>query len=430
MAGPPLSLLIPGPSLPTDRPLVWREDLEGGKRIELVDDLSAIPGIGGGSADISGEGPPAPEIGVDGQYYIDTTSLKYYGPKAGGAWPGGRSISMRELLNAGGSDADEAAAITIESLEHSSVLAIATLLKKDESGNIVGLDPATAAAAREFSAGFLTLLLDPQGESQVEFLESVRVALGLSTGATEGQFYTQGAFGPEAVDLLIAADATRMDLIAGTPGVPVSGATVREARTPFTMTGATGAADLNIVGTCLRAEVDGAFDMGSLDIPETALGAWGSLQLDCTSTTPVLSNAGGVWDFNGADLPTLEALKSTLLTFIVLEADPSPRVLVHSMTEPFTGIVAPVFSGTVPNANAIEDVVMAPVDLGAYFTGLHLTFSLGSGSLPSGVILDSASGLLFGTPGAYGTFSITVTATNTAGSDTSGSFDLIVAEQV
>ena len=73
---------------------------------------------------------------------------------------------------------------------------------------------------------------------------------------------------------------------------------------------------------------------------------------------------------------------------------------------------------------------MAPVDLGAYFTGLHLTFSLGSGSLPSGVILDSANGLLFGTPGAYGTFSITVTATNTAGSDTSGSFDLIVAEQV
>ena len=36
---------------------------------------------------ISGEGPPTPPIGIDGDTYIDVLSGSYYGPKASGSWP-------------------------------------------------------------------------------------------------------------------------------------------------------------------------------------------------------------------------------------------------------------------------------------------------------------------------------------------------------
>jgi hypothetical protein len=45
-----------------------------------------------GNAVLSGAGAPGPTVGIDGDYYIDTTSYPtsavLYGPKASGAWPG------------------------------------------------------------------------------------------------------------------------------------------------------------------------------------------------------------------------------------------------------------------------------------------------------------------------------------------------------
>ena len=49
---------------------------------------------------------------------------------------------------------------------------------------------------------------------------------------------------------------------------------------------------------------------------------------------------------------------------------------------------------------------------------LPISFSLTSGSLPAGVTLNAGSGVISGTPTSFGTFNITVQATNAAGNDT------------
>lgn len=65
----------------------------GGKDIEGV----GIPGQKGergedGNTIRSGEGAPNNELGVNGDYYIDKTSHKVYGPKTGGSWGNATSL--------------------------------------------------------------------------------------------------------------------------------------------------------------------------------------------------------------------------------------------------------------------------------------------------------------------------------------------------
>ena len=63
------------------------------------------------------------------------------------------------------------------------------------------------------------------------------------------------------------------------------------------------------------------------------------------------------------------------------------------------------------------------------FASSDLTFTIGSGSLPAGLALNSSMGAITGTPTAAGNQSITVTATHSAGgSATSSSFTLTVAK--
>ena len=44
-------------------------------------------GPAGPATFLSGAGAPTAGVGVDGAYYLDTTTLRLYGPKAAGAWP-------------------------------------------------------------------------------------------------------------------------------------------------------------------------------------------------------------------------------------------------------------------------------------------------------------------------------------------------------
>ena len=88
--------------------------------------------------------------------------------------------------------------------------------------------------------------------------------------------------------------------------------------------------------------------------------------------------------------------------------------------------VAPVWSGseTLPDGTA---GAAYSHDLSQYVTGVYSpTFSLASGTLISGLSLSSA-GILSGTPAASGSQSITVTATNGAGSATSASLLISIA---
>jgi hypothetical protein len=45
-------------------------------------------GPAGPATFISGSGNPASGTGVDGAFYLDTSTLRLWGPKASGAWPG------------------------------------------------------------------------------------------------------------------------------------------------------------------------------------------------------------------------------------------------------------------------------------------------------------------------------------------------------
>lgn len=58
----------------------------------------------------SGAGAPAAGVGVNGDFYIDTTAWYIYGPKAAGAWPAGTSIVGPAGTGSGGSAFDPNAA--------------------------------------------------------------------------------------------------------------------------------------------------------------------------------------------------------------------------------------------------------------------------------------------------------------------------------
>ena len=66
---------------------------------------AAIPLVGAmgprgadGTAVRSGHGAPMPGVGVDGDFYVDTDSTVWYGPKAAGAWPVGLPLGHASSL--------------------------------------------------------------------------------------------------------------------------------------------------------------------------------------------------------------------------------------------------------------------------------------------------------------------------------------------
>lgn len=59
------------------------QGLEGTQGIQGV---QGVPGLNGKSV-LNGSGSPSAHVGVDGDFYIDTTAATLYGPKSEGAWP-------------------------------------------------------------------------------------------------------------------------------------------------------------------------------------------------------------------------------------------------------------------------------------------------------------------------------------------------------
>lgn len=58
--------------------------------IDLYDQVQSLTGGGGGGASLlNGEGVPSSGTGANGDFYLDTTNLRLYGPKASGAWGSG-----------------------------------------------------------------------------------------------------------------------------------------------------------------------------------------------------------------------------------------------------------------------------------------------------------------------------------------------------
>ncbi|HEX7720281.1 MAG TPA: putative Ig domain-containing protein [Woeseiaceae bacterium] len=78
---------------------------------------------------------------------------------------------------------------------------------------------------------------------------------------------------------------------------------------------------------------------------------------------------------------------------------------------------APVsFAGTIPAQSFVEDSAITPLDLSGYFSGAltPFTYAVTTGTLPTGLALDGATGIISGTPTTpAAAVSIVVTATDT-----------------
>jgi hypothetical protein len=61
------------------------------RQVAMADAANAAAIAG---APLSGSGPPANSLGVDGQTYIDVDSNFAYGPKSGGVWPVGATVQL------------------------------------------------------------------------------------------------------------------------------------------------------------------------------------------------------------------------------------------------------------------------------------------------------------------------------------------------
>lgn len=58
----------------------------------------AGPAGANGKTILNGSGAPSSGIGVDGDFYIDTASTQFYGPKANGAWGSALSLSSKPFI--------------------------------------------------------------------------------------------------------------------------------------------------------------------------------------------------------------------------------------------------------------------------------------------------------------------------------------------
>lgn len=73
------------------------------------------------------------------------------------------------------------------------------------------------------------------------------------------------------------------------------------------------------------------------------------------------------------------------------------------------------FTGTVPTLTGTQNSAITPVDLSTYFSGslTPFTYSLQAGTLPTGVTLNTSTGIISGTPTVSFSGNITVRATDT-----------------
>jgi hypothetical protein len=116
--------------------------------------------------------------------------------------------------------------------------------------------------------------------------------------------------------------------------------------------------------------------------------------------------------------------------FIIQVADRAPTGGVIAATKAFTMAIAPA----VPLVTITNSSTLAPSTVGVAYaqqmtaTGgvPPYTWSLDSGTLPGGITLGKATGLLSGTPASTGAFSFQISASDQLGSKATGTFTIIV----
>jgi hypothetical protein len=89
---------------------------------------------------------------------------------------------------------------------------------------------------------------------------------------------------------------------------------------------------------------------------------------------------------------------------------------------------APTFSGSISSQSWQVGEAITPLDISGEFTGDELVYS--ASGLPSGLSINSSSGVITGTPASVSTGSFTISATNSGGTASSGGVSWAVIDAV
>ena len=127
-------------------------------------------------------------------------------------------------------------------------------------------------------------------------------------------------------------------------------------------------------------------------------------------------NIGSCTDISGATSATYTPTISELGKFIIVEATATNRVGSLTETSNPTLVIEPEIDfsapSPIPSGTAGTAYVLSTAAAGGVGT---FAYTVSSGTLPAGVLLDPATGQIFGTPTTAGTYTFTIRATDSNG---------------
>ncbi len=211
--------------------------------------VTVAPGggtVGASNTLLNGPAAPVAGQGNNGDFYIETTNSRLYGPKAAGAWPGG-FVSLVGVAGAPGTNANRNRLRNGNCAINQRVVAGSVVLAAGQYGHD-GWKAGAAGCTYTFAAAGIDTVLTISAGSLIAPIEarmieggayvashagSAQLRVWQGTGATGSGAYVNG---PAAVTGLAANTQTNVEFLTGTVSLaqfePGAAATAFERRTP------------------------------------------------------------------------------------------------------------------------------------------------------------------------------------------------------
>jgi hypothetical protein len=160
-----------------------------------------------------------------------------------------------------------------------------------------------------------------------------------------------------------------------------------------------------VVGTAVSLQIEaGDTDLGQV------------LTYGATGLPPGLSINSSTGLISGTPTTAIGTPFSVTVTVTDTQGFTNNMTFSFAATSPNIITVTPsTTSRTVVVSTSMTSITMTPTDTGTVTPTTPLTYTIASGSLPTGVTLNSTTGTISGTPGTTGTFTVTVRATDPTG---------------
>lgn len=224
----------------------------------------------------------------------------------------------------------------------------------------------------------------------------------LSNTTTSAATYTAPVASSSAITVTVTATSVADTTKSGTTTITI----------PAKPTITTGALVAGTVGTAYSATMAGSGGVGAYTWTITS----GTLPAGLS-----MNSAGVI-----SGTPTAAGVGTTNLTFVLTDSGKA-TALTATTTLGLTINAAPAitFTGTVP-ATATYNLAYTGSAAASGGAGA-LTYSITSGALPTGLVLNAATGAITGTPTATGTYNFTVKAADTFGDSLSQPYSVVVS---